>query len=249
MGFVSIIFVVIFIMSTLMRSNLVALQPSEIFDTDFDTEVESKMTTTHMPSCAISVVNHSNVVFEKGYGDQPELDTVYPLYSINKPLLAVAFLQLYEEGLIDLNGDINCYLPFSIRNPNWPDIPITCSYLLSHQSSLNDRNSVNYLDIIVNSTVPFPDYIYELLHENGSLFSEDIWWSYQPGTGSAYSSLDFEVLAYILELQSGMTLNEYLEDNILTPLNMLNTKNNWSDYTESRRPLSAIYGYCFKLGG
>ena len=240
-GIGSIIFVVFFIMSFLIQSNIAALQLAEIFNTDFDTEVESKMTATHIPSCAMSVINQSDVIFEKGYGEQPELDTVYPLYSINKPLLAVAFLQSYDEGLIDLNEDINSYLPFSIRNPNWPDIPITCRHLLSHQSSLNDRNSVSYLDIIVNSTVSYPDYIYELLHENGSLFSEDIWWSYQPGTGSAYSSLDFNILAYILELQSGITLDEYLDENILTPLNMVNTKNNWTEYKESRRAIPYLW--------
>ena len=179
-------------------STITALPIDQIFNESFDSEIVSKIEAAHVPSCVLSVVNSSEVVFEKGYGAQSELDTVYPLYSINKPILAVAILQLYEEGIIDLDEDINSYLPFEIRNPYWPSIPITCKQLLSHQSRLKDRFNETYEDIIFNSTIPLPDYIYELVNENGSLYSTELWRDYQPGTGSAYSSLDFDILAYIL---------------------------------------------------
>ena len=222
-------------------TNIEALSSSEIFNEDFNVEIESKMTSTHIPSCAISVVNQTGVVFEKGYGDQSALDTAYPLFSINKPLLAVAFLQLYDEGVIDLNEDINSYLPFPIRNPNWPSIPITCEHLLSHQASLRDRTNKDYLDVVHNYTIPYPDYICELLNESGSLYSVDLWQTYQPGTGYAYSTLDFDILAYILELQTGKTVNEYLANNIFTPLGLLNTKNNWTLYEQSKRAIPYIW--------
>jgi CubicO group peptidase (beta-lactamase class C family) len=218
-------------------STITALTIDQIFNENFDSEVETKMEAAHAPSSTVSVINSSEVVFEKGYGAQSELDTVYPLYSINKPILAVAILQLYEDGIIDLDEDINSYLPFEIRNPYWPSIPITCKQLLSHQSSLKDRFNEMYEDIIFNSTIPFPEYIYELTNENGSLYSIDLWRDYQPGTGSTYSSLDFDILGYILELKTGDSIDQYLNENIFVPLDMLSTKRNWSDFIQSKRAI------------
>ena len=47
-------------------------------------------------------------------------------------------MQLAEQGKIDLDADISCYLGFTLRNPNYPDTPITSKMLLSHTSSLRD---------------------------------------------------------------------------------------------------------------
>ena len=43
-----------------------------------------------------------------------------------------------EDIGIDLDDDINTYLPFSVRNPNFPTTPITLRTLMSHTSSIND---------------------------------------------------------------------------------------------------------------
>lgn len=75
----------------------------EVFDSEFDTTVENKMNDAKIHSSTISVINRTKVVFEKGYGEQTDLDLVFPLYSINKVLMGVAILQLIEQGFIDLN--------------------------------------------------------------------------------------------------------------------------------------------------
>ncbi|MHA1708182.1 MAG: serine hydrolase domain-containing protein [Candidatus Heimdallarchaeaceae archaeon] len=206
----------------------------EIFNTAFDTEVENRMERAHIPSCAISVINHTEVVFEKGYGDQPELNTVYFLASLNKPLEAVAFLHLYEEGIVDLDEDINTYLPYIIRNPYYPNVPITSKMLLSMCASINGQFNQTYIDVSFNHTIAYPDFIYELLNVNGSLYSTDIWRDIYPGTSSSYSTLSFDILTYILELQTNKTYEQYLDENVLTPPGMTNTKGNWSDYDPSQ---------------
>ena len=51
--------------------------------------------------------------------------------------VAVSILQLYEEGLIGLDDDVNMHMAFSIRHPEYPDKPITIRMLLSHRSGLD----------------------------------------------------------------------------------------------------------------
>jgi len=57
--------------------------------------------------------------------------------SVQKVFDATAVLQLYDKGIIDLDADVNTYLPFSLRHPQYPDIPITLKMLLSHRSGLD----------------------------------------------------------------------------------------------------------------
>jgi len=219
---------------TISSSEVNSLPVEDIFNSDFDTEVANRMEGAHIPSCAIGVINDTEVVFEKGYGDQLELNTVYPLASLNKPLAAVAILHLYDEGIIDLDEDINTYLHYIIRNPYYPDTPITCKMLLSMCATINDRNSLVYADIVFNHTTAYPDYICELLNENGSLYSADIWNNLLPGSSFAYSTLSFDILVHILQLQTSKTYEQYLKENFLTPLGMTNTKGNWSDYNPTQ---------------
>jgi CubicO group peptidase (beta-lactamase class C family) len=53
-------------------------------------------------------------------------------------------LQLWEAGMVDLDGNINSYMPFNVVNPNHPDSSMTIRSLLAHTSSLNDNWSVMY---------------------------------------------------------------------------------------------------------
>jgi len=202
---------------------------SEVFDTDFDSQVVSKMALAQIKTSTMTVINRTEVVFAKSYGEQSSLNLVYPLHSINKVLIGVATLQLVEEGLIDINADINSYLPYIIENPNFPDTPITCKNLLAHRAGINDRANITFLNTIQNSTIPFPDYIYDFLNVNGSLYDPN-YWEYEPGEDYTYATLDFEILSYIIEIVTGTTILEYVQSNILDPLGMSNTKNSFFNY-------------------
>ncbi len=102
----------LFLSLILFVSVLEALPVAEIVDSEFDSAIANKMSDARVFSSTISIINNTTVVFEKGYGEQTELDLVFPLYSINKGLIGVAALQLIEQGLIDINTDINDYLPY-----------------------------------------------------------------------------------------------------------------------------------------
>ncbi len=69
------------------------------------------------------------------------------LHLFRKTVTAAALMQLYSSGKFKLDDDINLYLPFKVRNQNYPDVPITFQQLLRHRSSIND----NYQIIWINS--------------------------------------------------------------------------------------------------
>lgn len=87
-----------------------AYEAEDVFDEDFDTEIIGRTISSHLPTITVSVFTEEGTVFEKGYGEQPGLDTVFPLYSLNKPVLALAILKLQEGNLIDLEEDVNSLL-------------------------------------------------------------------------------------------------------------------------------------------
>ena len=118
---------------------------SEDFLLDF--YIQTLMKIAHKPSVATCIIKDGMVAWEKGYGyydieNQKETnkDILYLQVSVSKTVTATALMQLYEQGLFDLDDDVNKYLPFDLRNPNHPDDPITIKMLLSHRTSLADDN-------------------------------------------------------------------------------------------------------------
>lgn len=55
---------------------------------------------------------------------------------------------LVDRGLVNLDEDINSYIGFPVRNPNFPDTPITLKMVASHTSSVHDGPTYSrfYLD-------------------------------------------------------------------------------------------------------
>lgn len=108
------------------------------------------MRVTNHDALSVCIIKDNKTVWSKSYGySHPHLfrkatnRTIYGVGSITKTITATAILQLYEKGLLDLNDDINTYLPFELRNPNFPDVPITIRSLLTHRSSNQDYYLMN----------------------------------------------------------------------------------------------------------
>lgn len=58
--------------------------------------------------------------------------------SLSKMFTVFSIMQLVERGKINLSDDASNHLGFKLRNPNFPDVPITIEMLASHTSSLRD---------------------------------------------------------------------------------------------------------------
>ena len=202
----------------------------------FDRYIEILMKLAHKPSISASIIKNDKVVFAKGYGlydieknKIAQSDTIYLSASISKTVTATALMQLIENESysIDLDDDVNNYLPFSLRNPNHPNKPITIRMLLSHRSSLAGDNTFWVCLSYVPGDPDIPDYphpwLENYLKPNGSAYTPNIWSESLPGENYAYTNVGFSIVGYLVELISGERFDLYCKNHIFEPLQMHNT--------------------------
>ena len=69
--------------------------------------------------------------------------TLFRVASISKTFTATGVMQQVEQGTLSLDDDASHLLGYTLRHPDYPDVPITLEMLLSHTSSLNDDGGFN----------------------------------------------------------------------------------------------------------
>jgi hypothetical protein len=116
--------------------------------TNLDSFFIQRMNTLHIPGLAACIIKDTSIIWTGSYGyanikenRKVSDSTVFMLASISKTFVAVALMQLYREGLFNLDDNINNYLPWSVNHPKYPDSTITFKMLLTHTSAINDNSS------------------------------------------------------------------------------------------------------------
>jgi CubicO group peptidase (beta-lactamase class C family) len=208
-------------------------------DPEIDQQLQTLLEEGGIPSFTVGIVVEDELVWAKSYNGVAGTDTVYIIGSISKPFIATAILQLQERGIIDLDADINEYLPFPVRHPKFPDEPISVRTLLTNRSGLAMdaeeyrrfqnpdkviKDYVNHVfgfDLPELNLEPYPPraaFFEALLTPDGAYYSKDVW-AETPGTYQ-YSNIGYGLLAYIIECVTEKSAEEYLQTNIFDPLEM-----------------------------
>jgi len=218
----------------------------------FNKYITFLMMLAHKPSVSACIIINDSVVWSKGYGlydiennKQATTDTLYLLASISKTVTATALMQLYEQKLFDLDDDVNDYLPFNLRNPNFPDIPLTFRMLLSHRSSLASDNSDRLCLSYIPGDPDIPSYPHPWLEEyltpDGSAYHSSVWSESSPEEKYHYANIGFSIIGYLVELISGQNFNEYCKEHIFSPLGMYNTSFRLKDLNISKIAIPYFY--------
>lgn len=160
--------------------------------------------------------------------DRVNDSTLFMTASISKPVTALALMKLYDQGKLKLDDDINDYLPFDVRNPNFPDDKITFRMLLSHVSSFRDNWNVLEIGYTIDhggdSPMSLEDFLKSYLLEGGEYYNpEKNFYPVAPGKQEKYSNVGFDLIGYLVERISGKPFNEYMAEEVFRPLNMQNT--------------------------
>jgi CubicO group peptidase (beta-lactamase class C family) len=149
-------------------------------------------------------------------------DSMFRIYSMTKPITAVAVMMLHEEGRFRLEDPVSKYLPeFSEVKvavgdgaPRAPQREITVEDLLLHTSGLNHRTSEQYRTAQVRSRRDtLPQFITKIAR---TPLMED------PGTRYRYSESP-TVLGRLVEIWSGKPFDVFLEERVFKPLGMRDT--------------------------
>jgi len=148
-----------------------------------------------------------------------EQHTSYRIASISKNISSILLLRLAQEGKIDLDADVNEYLPFEIRNPNFPNTPLTARMFLSHRSTIIDGAGYGTF-LSATYAADLPPSLEELLHPSGSYYTSDLYLGIRPGTYFSYSNVNYGVVASLIEAASGQRFDQYADEVLFKPLGL-----------------------------
>ena len=153
-------------------------------------------------------------------------DTAFRIGSVTKLFTAVAVMQLWERGLVDLDAPASEYLRSYGLRPASPRFrPVTIRHLLTHTSGIPDvRRPFDLLHFDWGPfegrpplhSVPFG----EPLPTLADYYRAGLGIVVDPGTAFAYSNHGFATLGQIVEDVSGLPLDRYLREQIFDPLRM-----------------------------
>jgi CubicO group peptidase (beta-lactamase class C family) len=206
--------------------------------------IQSHIDAKDLSGAVTLVVRRGKLVHYEAQGstdfesNQPmRTDTLFRMASMTKPITAVAVLMMMEEGKLILSDPVSKYIP-EFKNPkvavwNLPNDPrgagvrlvtadreVTLQHLLTHTAGL-----------AVNTEGPAGEF-----YRQANLSQEGIWLAeyckragalplnFQPGTQWQYTStVGFSILGRVVEIVSGMNLDQFFRQRIFAPLGMNNT--------------------------
>ncbi|MFC2125985.1 serine hydrolase domain-containing protein [Bacteroidota bacterium] len=214
----------------------------DVIKHDIDSEILSRMEEYNLPSVSACIIRNNTIVWNKSYGyrdiqtmSEATIETIYNVGSISKLMIVTAIMQLSEKGNIDIDKDIDDYLNISIRNPNFPESPITARMLLTHTAGIAWPNTyqeaLGIWEHFEPDSAPRPsEWIPQFLIPSGMYYNPLIWKPTEPGKFELYSNIGSTVLAFLVEQISGMDFRQYCQENIFTPLEMSNTSYYYQDF-------------------
>jgi CubicO group peptidase (beta-lactamase class C family) len=162
----------------------------------------------------VAIVKDGQLLFAKGYGladvekNKPvsPQETLFRPGSVSKLFTWTAIMQLFEQGKLDLDRDINEYLDFRI--PDAFGKPITLKNILSHTPGFEEQ--IKDLFQVGSTSVDLGQYL--KTHIPARI--------YPPGMVPAYSNYATALAGYIVARVSGRSFEDYIVENIFNPLKM-----------------------------
>ena len=147
------------------------------------------------------------------------IDDPVRIASITKLVVALGTMRMVEAGQLDLDRDVSDYLGYRLRNPAFPDRPITLRLLLSHRASLKD--DIEYWSIPLGTTL-------EQALADPVAFDP----AHAPGSHFRYANLGFQVVASAMERASGERFDRLMDGLVLRPLG-LDACFNWTTCSDA----------------
>jgi CubicO group peptidase (beta-lactamase class C family) len=198
---------------------------------------------------SVAIVNENGTLFKKGVGyanvetkKNYTENTIQNVGSISKTLVGIALLKAQELGKLKLDDPINNYLPFKVENPFYPETQITIRNLTTHTSTITDNEFYlkrNYIlkpnqnltnvklyledEQVINpydSLILMKAYLQNVLTKEGKWYKKEDFLNYKPNEIFEYSNVATSLAAYIIEIATGESFNQFTKKYILNPLKM-----------------------------
>lgn len=188
-----------------------------------------------VPNAQEAAVSQAGVAFDRngevgnfanGLADPATGRTVTPddpvrVASISKLLVGIGVMKLVESGKLELDRDVSPQLGWTLRNPAFPERPITLRMLLSHTSSVRDHND---------------QYVIPLGRIVRDVMSGPTSWDATHGPGEGYftySNLNFPIVASMIERVTGERFDQWMRREVIEPMK-LDACYNWPTCSDSK---------------
>ena len=207
-----------------------------------DRHLERLRAAGRIPGWQLLIGRHGRLAYSAagGWADKEQRrpiapDTLFRIYSMSKPVTAVAAMILYEQGEIELSdpladfipefADMRVYVGGSHLRPvtEAATRPITLWHLLTHTAGLTyGFHRIHPVDALYREAG------HDIEAPGGTLAESCETWArfpllFQPGAEWNYS-VATDVLGRVIEVVSGQSLGEFFRTEILDPLGMIDTR-------------------------
>jgi len=214
--------------------------------------LEQSFHNSTIPGVAVAIVNKDKILYQHamGFADIANKTpytqhTIHNIGSTSKTFIGVALMQLVEAGKLDLDVDINQYLPFQVQHPYHPNTSITLRQLATHTASIRDRTfnydlqayvsndntrgnrkglpliyKIQFKRMLKSEQVSLGEFLTRTLSKEGQWYRKKNFFKHAPGTVEEYTNIGAALAGYIIEVVTGEKYGDYVKNNILQPLNM-----------------------------
>jgi D-alanyl-D-alanine carboxypeptidase len=213
-------------------------------------ELQQAVVKDSVPGMAFMIASHKRVIYKHCFGNADiaagkpySIHTTQEIGSVSKMILAVALMKAIELGYFTLETDINQLLPFKVINPYEPNHVITIRELATHTSGIIDNPGVyintyrfhlqlrpysqgylpplqalGYKQALRDSTLS--QFYFNYLAKKGNYYSAENFLYTNSGRTSSYSNVATALIAYLIEIKSGVSYKNFTSTHIFEPLHM-----------------------------
>jgi CubicO group peptidase (beta-lactamase class C family) len=177
--------------------------------------------TAALSGLVVVVADRQGVVRAEAFG-QATIDparaltpeTPLRVASVSKAVVAIGVMRLVEAGKLDLDSDVSRWLGWRLRNPAFPEAPVTLRQLLSHTSGISDGPGYNF---------PPGERLQDRIADHLAA---------APGARFAYANLNYGIIATVMEAATGERFDRLMTRLVLAPLK-LDAGYNWSGASDA----------------
>lgn len=193
-----------------------------------------------LASLSVLAIRHGKVSYQQQFGyrhigatpaDSLPVTpaTLFRIASISKMMTTLGLMRLVEQGTLSLDQDVGIYLGFSLRNPHFPQQPLTLRSLLSHTSSLRDAGG----------------YAWGAERSLRDVFTAggDLMWdaAAPPGRYFTYANLNWGVIGTVMEKVTGERFDLLMRRLLLDPMQLRGGYNPTAFSTEDVANTATLY--------
>ncbi|AVQ99976.1 hypothetical protein OBCHQ24_13465 [Oceanobacillus iheyensis] len=216
---------------------------------EFERYTDDILKRYNVPGFAMGIAEYGELGYKKEFGfrDSEEklplsLDTVFGVGSITKAITAIAILQLQESGKLNVHDPVSNYLP-EFKTPNEEQSEkISLHQFLTHSSGIPPLATL--MGAVKKSMESDPTFIVDpeqgnpldaiqTIDTHGDLLDAIAKTEFtllgEPGTEFSYSNDGYAILGAIIETVSGMSYEQYVQENIFNPAGMYHSVFQYED--------------------